>query len=67
MKVKLHPNSSQEKIVDRGESYEIWIKEKAVDGKANEALLRFLKKHFKKRFKIRAGFTSRNKIVEIGN
>ncbi len=65
--IKIHPNSSQEKIleIEKNKSYEVWIKEKPVDGKANEKLLKLLKKHFKKEIKLISGFNSRMKIVEI--
>lgn len=66
IKVKLHPNSSQEKVLEIGEnSFECWIKERAVDGKANLKLVKLLKKYFEKEVRIKSGFTSRNKIVEI--
>jgi len=65
MKVKIHPNSSQEKIIEGEKIYEVWVKEKAVDGNANKALLKLMKKHFKKNFKIKSGFSSRVKILEI--
>jgi len=66
LKIKLHPNSSQEKIEKISEKeYLVWIKEKPNDGKANIALLKFLKKYFKSEVKLTSGFTSRNKIVEI--
>ena len=64
--INLHPNSSQEKIEKKSENeYEVWIKEKPVDNKANIELARILKKYFKKEVKIVSGFTSRKKIVEI--
>ena len=66
LKIKLHPNSSQEKIkMLKDNEYEIWIKEKPLDNKANLELVKILKKHFKKDVKIKSGFTSRNKIVEM--
>ncbi len=66
IKIKLHPNSSQEKIEKiSDEDYEVWIKEKPIDGKANVELCKILKKYFGKSIKIKSGFTSRNKIVEI--
>jgi len=64
--VKLHPNSSQEKVVKLGEkNYEVWINEKPVDGKANNYLEKFLKKYFGKPVKIISGFTNRKKVVEV--
>ena len=66
--VRLHPNSSQEKILKRDEGfYEAWLKEKAVDNKANIALMKLLKRHFGKPIKIKTGLTSRNKIIEVEN
>jgi len=67
LSVKLHPNSSQEKIqeIEKEKSYEIWIKEKPIDGKANEELVKLLKKHFKKEVKLISGFNSRRKIIEV--
>lgn len=67
IKVKLHPNSSQEKIkeIEKGKEYEVWLKEKPIDGKANIYLEKLLKKHFKKNIKIVSGFSSRIKILEV--
>jgi hypothetical protein len=67
VKIKLHPNSSQEKIkeVVKDKEYEVWIKEKPIDGKANEELVKILKKYFKKQVEIVSGFKSKNKILEI--
>ncbi|MBM3228333.1 DUF167 domain-containing protein [Candidatus Pacearchaeota archaeon] len=67
--IKLHPNSSQEKIkeIEKDKKYEIWIKEKPIDGKANEKLIKFLKIYFKKDIKIISGFSSRIKTVEVKN
>lgn len=65
IKVKLHPNSSQEKIIEKDKEYEVWIKEKPIDGKANEELVKTLKKYFKKEVKIVGGFNSRKKVIEI--
>ena len=65
--IKLHPNSSQEKIkeIEKGKKYEVWLKEKPIGGKANFYLEKILKKHFKKNIKIVSGFSSRKKIVDI--
>lgn len=66
VKVKTHPNSSQEKVVklDDG-SYEVWIREKAIDGKANLRLVKVLKEYFGKNVRIKSGETSRRKLVEV--
>lgn len=66
IKIKLHPNSSQEKITKISETdYEVWLKEKPIEDKANKALEKFLKKYFKRQVKIVSGLKSKNKIVEI--
>lgn len=63
--VKLHPNSSQEKIEKVDFGLEVWIKEKPIDGKANIKLEKILKKYFRKPVKIVSGLKSRNKVVEL--
>jgi uncharacterized protein (TIGR00251 family) len=66
VKIKVHTNSSREKIEEVEEdSFEVWIKEKAIDGKANKYLEKYLGKYFGKKVVIKSGFTSRNKIVEL--
>jgi uncharacterized protein (TIGR00251 family) len=67
LSIKLHPNSSQEKIeeIEKDKKYEVWIKEKPIDGKANEELIKILKKYFKKQVNIVSGFKSREKVVEV--
>lgn len=67
IKIKIHPNSSQEKLEKINEKeFEIWIKEKPLENKANLKLIGILKRYFKKPVEIKSGFTSRNKIVEVG-
>ncbi len=67
IQIKLHPNSSQEKIreIEKDREYEVWIKEKPIEGEANKELAKVLKKYFKKQIRIVSGFTSRKKVVEI--
>jgi uncharacterized protein (TIGR00251 family) len=67
LSIKLHPNSSQEKIeeIEKDKKYEVWLKEKPIEGKANLELIKILKKHFKKDIKIISGFSSRKKIIDI--
>ena len=66
IKIKLHPSSSQEKIIKMSKnSYEVWIREKPIENKANKSLEKFLKKYLKKRVRIISGFKTRNKIIEV--
>lgn len=66
IKVKVHANSSQEKIDRKSEEeFEVWIKEKPLEGKANVSLEKLLKKYFNVDVKIVRGLKSRNKIFEV--
>lgn len=65
IKVRTHPNSSQEKVKETLDGLEVWLKEKPIDGKANDSLVKILKHHFQNEVKIISGFSSRNKIIEI--
>ena len=65
LKVKLHPNSSREKVEKVDEFYHVWLKEKPVDNKANVKLVKVLKKYFGKEVEIKSGFRSRMKVVEV--
>jgi uncharacterized protein (TIGR00251 family) len=68
--VKAKPGSKQGDQVIETETgiFDVHIKQKPVDGKANEALIKVLAKHFGVRqndVEIISGYTSRMKIVEI--
>ena len=42
IKIKLHPNSSQEKIIEISkDNYEVWLKDNPIDNKANKSLVKF--------------------------
>ena len=65
IKIKVHANSSKEEIKQRDNGLEVWIKQKPLEGKANEKLVKLLKKHYKKNIKIISGLRSRNKVIEL--
>lgn len=81
VQIKVHVNSSQEKVVKIGENElaplgvpqntklwgKIWIKEKPIDGKANSAIEKLMKKYFNAGCEVVSGFSSRNKIIEVKN
>jgi len=46
-------------------SYKVFLKKQAEDGKANEELIKFLKKHFGAEVKIIKGFNSKKKLIEV--
>lgn len=63
--VKAHPNSGKQKIARDGKSYNIYLKSSPENNKANIELIKLLKKHFNKEVRIKSGFTSRKKIIEV--
>ena len=66
--VKVTPHSSREEVLKLGDDYVVRVKATPHDGKANEAVINLLAKHFKvpkTAIKIVTGATGRNKIVEI--
>ncbi|MBW4562174.1 MAG: DUF167 domain-containing protein [Mojavia pulchra JT2-VF2] len=68
-KVKVKPNSKQQKIEEQTDgSLNIHLKSPPVDGKANEELIKLLAEKFdvpKSHIQIKSGMTSRQKLVEI--
>ena len=71
IKVKVFPNSKQQKIIKKSEySFEIKVKQKPVQGQANQAVINVLSLYFKlskERIKLVKGFKQRNKIFEVDN
>ncbi len=69
IKVKVIPQAGKEEIIKKSEdSFEIWVKEKPIQGQANRAVISALEKYLNiDRTKIRLikGFKQRNKVFEI--
>ncbi len=64
-KIKVKPNSSENKIIEKDGYLEAHVKAKPEKGKANLALINLLSKYFpNKKIKL-SGLKSKNKIVEI--
>ncbi len=68
----LKPNSKhREEVIDNGDgTLTIFTKAPATEGKANEAAVRLLAKHFKvskNKVKLARGHTSRQKVFEIND
>ncbi len=66
----IKPNSKKAPLIEPQEdgSLVVYIREIAADGKANEALIKLLAKHYdvaKSRITIVRGHTSRHKVVAI--
>jgi len=65
IKIKVKPGSKIQEIKKEEGKYIVKLKSRAEDNKANLELVKVLKKHFKTEVKIKSGFNSRNKIIEI--
>ncbi|MFC1682343.1 DUF167 domain-containing protein [Nanoarchaeota archaeon] len=73
LQIRVKPNSKEQSVekvkIDKdGESEEIYyvkLKSPADEGQANMELIKLLSKHFGKEVRIKSGFRSRNKVVEV--
>lgn len=67
--IKIIPNAKKEEIIKEGENhFKVKVRAPAVEGKANEAMIKLLSEYFdvsKSRIRIDKGALSRNKIIEI--
>lgn len=67
IKIKVKPNSGKSEVIEKEENYIVHLKSPPENNKANIELLKLLKKYFKKEVKIKSGFTSKIKIIEVGD
>ena len=69
IKVKVFPNSKKEEIIKKAEdSFEVKVKGKAIEGRANKEAVRALAFYFKipeSKIRLIKGFKQRNKIFAI--
>jgi hypothetical protein len=69
--VKVKPNSRNPRVEEApGGSLTVHLKSPPIEGRANEELIERLAEHLglpKSRLRIKAGATSRNKLVEIAD
>ncbi|MBU2562103.1 MAG: DUF167 domain-containing protein [Nanoarchaeota archaeon] len=65
IKVKAKPNSGEQSIDKKEDFYSVKLKSSPENNKANLELIKFLEKYFKKRVKIKSGFKSPKKVVEV--
>ena len=67
--VKVKPNSKENVVEPAGEKqYNVRVKEKAIEGRANEAVIKLLSEYFhapRNKFVLIKGAKSRNKIIEL--
>jgi uncharacterized protein YggU (UPF0235/DUF167 family) len=68
VRVVVKPGSKVDAVEEAEDGLVVCTKARAVDGKANEAVIKLLAKHFdvpKTTIRIKTGIVSRTKIVEI--
>ena len=68
IQVRVKPNSRTEEVSQEGDNFVVKVKEPPKEGKANQAVIKLLAKHFgvpQSRVRILSGFKSKNKIVEV--
>ena len=69
IKVKVYPSAGKEEVIYKAEdSFDIWVKEKPIQGQANRAVLSALAEYLEinqNKIKLVKGFKQRNKIFEI--
>ena len=68
IKVKVIPNSKKEEIAKKKDSFEIKVREKPINNKANKAVIIVLSSFLEisqKKIRIIKGAKTRNKIIEI--
>ncbi len=68
IKVRVFTRSAKEEVVQQADGYTVRVKAAPQDGKANDAVVRLLARHFgvpRSAVRIASGLTVRNKIVEI--
>ncbi|MBI4423280.1 MAG: DUF167 domain-containing protein [Elusimicrobia bacterium] len=69
VRLKVHPGSSSDRLERRGpDHYEAWVRAPALQGRANEAVLRLLRRDEAfagKRLRLIKGALSPSKIVSV--
>ena len=68
IRVKVFPNSKEQLIEKKGDGFEIRVKEKPIQGQANQAVIDALADYFKcprQNIKLIKGLKQRNKLFEI--
>ena len=68
LQIKVMPNARKESVIEADGVLVVRVNVVPEKGKANEAVIKLLAKHFKvakSKVKIVRGLTSRNKVVEI--
>ena len=65
IKIKVMPNSKRQEVIKNEEGYRVYLKSAPEKNKANAELVSLLSKNFNKPVRIKSGFASKNKTIEI--
>ena len=65
MEIKVKAGSSKNFVKKEGDSYIVYVKEKAEKGRANKAVIKLLKKYFGRDVRIVKGLKSKNKVIAL--
>jgi len=68
IQIKVKPNSKTEEVSQEGDNFIVKVKEPPREGRANQAVIKLLAKHFgvsQSQVRILSGFKSRDKVIEI--
>ncbi len=68
IQVRVKPNSKTEEINQEGDKFVVKVKEPPKEGKANQAVIKLLAKHFgvsQSQVRILSGFKSKSKVIEL--
>jgi uncharacterized protein (TIGR00251 family) len=68
IQVKVKPNSKTDEVGQEGDNFVIKVKDPPMEGKANQAVIKLLAKHFgvsQGQVRILSGFKSKNKVIEV--
>ncbi len=68
IQVNVKPNSKTEEVSQEGDNFVVKVKEPTKEGKANQAVIKLLAKHFsvlQSQVRIVSGLRGRNKVIEI--
>ena len=63
--IKVVPNAGKDEVSEKDGLLLVKVKAPAKDNRANVAVIKLLRKHFRKDVRLVSGLTGRKKIVEI--
>lgn len=65
LKVRVTPHSSRTELIEKNNQLHLYLKSPPEKDKANKELIKFFKKQFPLKVKIKSGAKSRDKVLEV--